>query len=110
MTRVQQDAFRGGERDTQHHRRPPPIGLPDIAGDRLRLRRAILSTEPMWCRIEVERQHVLLWLRPDVGATHVAGGEGGAVDQSGVDMKLEKPGVITRAATKPMPDQPLRRP
>src|SRR5947207_12286756 len=81
MTRVQQDAFRGGERDTQHHRRPPPIGLPDIAGDRLRLRRAILSTEQMCCGVEVTRQPALWFLRADVSGADVADGVGGGVRQ-----------------------------
>src|SRR6266702_8303257 len=55
MTRVQQHAFRSGERHAQHNRRLPPTRLPDIAGDRLGLKRSILTPEPMGCRVEVER-------------------------------------------------------
>src|SRR5690349_18214016 len=63
----------------------------------------------MWCRVEVERQHSLLRLRPDVGAAHVADGECRAVDQFAVHMELEHQGVTTCAATKPMPDKFLSR-
>src|SRR5437762_13981981 len=63
MTRVQQHAFRSGERHAQHPRHLPPIRLPDITGDRLALKRAILSTEPMGWRGEVARPHALLGLR-----------------------------------------------
>jgi len=111
MTRVQQHAFRSGERHAQHHRRLPPIRLPDIAGDRLGLKRSILSTEPMGCRVEVERQHALLGLRTDVGATHLADGERRAVGDFAIDMKLERQRVSTHTATEPMPDdlRPRRR-
>jgi len=111
MTRVQQHAFRSGERHAQHHRRLPPIRLPDIAGDRLGLKRSILTTEAMWCRVEVERQHALLGLRTDVGATHLADGERRAVGDFAIDMKLERQRVSTHTATEPMPDdlRPRRR-
>jgi len=111
MTRVQQHAFRSRERHAQHHRRLPPIRLPDIAGDRLGLKRSILTTEPMGCRVEVECQHALLGLRTDVGATHPADGERRAVGDFAIDMKLERQRVSTHTATEPMPDdlRPRRR-
>ncbi len=109
MTRVQQHAFRCGERHTQHHRRPARTGLPDIACDRFGLRRLVLNTEPMWCRGDVERQNALLWFWPDVGATHVADGECRAIDQFAVEVKLENQGVTARATTEPMPDELLSR-
>jgi len=111
MTRVQQHAFRSRERHAQHHRRLPPIRLPDIAGDRLGLKRSILTTEPMGCRVEVEREHALLGLRTDVAATHLADGERRVVGDFAVDMKLERQRVSTHTATEPMPDdlRPRRR-
>jgi hypothetical protein len=111
MTRVQEHAFRGGERHAQHHRRLPPTRLPDIAGDRLGVQRSVLTTEPMWCRVEVERQYALLGLRTDVAGTHLADGERRAVDHFAIGMKLENQGVSTGTAAEPMPDdlRPRRR-
>src|SRR5438270_10846405 len=45
MTRVQKDAFRGGVRDTQHQRRPPTFGIPELAGEGLTLGRAVQRTD-----------------------------------------------------------------
>ena len=111
MTGVQQHAVGSGERHAQHHGRLPPTGLPDVAGDRLGLKRPVLTPEPMGCRIEVERQHALLGFRTDVGATHLADGERRAVDHRAIDTKLENQGVSARTATEPMPDglRPRRR-
>jgi hypothetical protein len=103
MTRVQQHAVRSGERHAQHHCRLPSTRLPDIAGDRLGLKRSILTTEPMGRRVEVERQYALLGLRTDVGATHLADGERRAVDHFAIGMKLENQRVSPRTATEPMP-------
>src|SRR5256885_10561752 len=100
MTRVQQHAFRSGERHAQHHHRLPPICLPDTAGDRLGLNRSILSTEPMGCRVEGEREHSLLGLRTDVGATHLADGERRAVSDLAIHMTLERPRGSTRTGTE----------
>jgi len=66
MTRVEENAFRGGERHTQHDRRPPLTGLPDTAYDGLGFGRLILRTEPTRCRIESEGEKALLWLWLDV--------------------------------------------
>ena len=111
MTRVQQHAFCGGKRHAQHHCRLPPTRLPDIAGDRLGLKRSILTTEAMGRRVEVERQYALLGLRTDVGATHLAEGERRAVDHCAIDMKLENQRISPRTAAEPMPDdlRPRRR-
>src|SRR5947199_6779147 len=109
MTRIKEDAFRCGERHSQYHPRPPLTGLPDIGCDRLWLRRSILSTEPMWCRVEVEREKALLRLWPDVGPAHVTDGECRAVDEFAVEMELEDQRVTTRTATEPMPDELLSR-